>query len=621
MTDNGAPGLADQETAAEGRGAGGEGWLGRILARQIVAADQDNARVPPQAFLLSLLCLSIPVLGSALLPEVLLADTGLLLWILALVPPFLLSYYRGWRGAAMALGAGMAAFSIANALVLALGYRAPSVVVILGVIAMLVVVSVGSGVLSAVLRRALTLAREQALIDARTGLPNAHHLMLHLYRMFAAAQRGRLVSVAHFDIDGLAGINARHGRSAGDEVILTFARILKDRTRTMNISGRMGSDEFLAVLDGASARGALVFAERVRNDLRGRRFAWGVATASAGIAQYEEGMVSPEIMVAAADQALYRAKSGGEDRAVLLAQQGQVPVTVGPVDDAADASGDPAGAAEGETVLVVDDDPSVLQLLAKILMRAGYQVLEAHGPTEAIGYADPSYRIDLVVSDIVMPEMSGFRLVEVLSEQRPGLRALYVSGYSREEIQWGGVPGAAKHFMAKPLEPRQLVGAVRRVLDAPLGQQTIEEAPTDALPATAGAARDSEAGPADQRVEAGVRGDDELVRHLIGRLAGAATVRLVESGSDADAAARTGPDILVVEELTPDRVEGWERGDEPAPDLVIALDYSWGLRIKALELGIIDVLPHDMLAGELEARIVGAVRRRGPRSRISETTG
>lgn len=582
---------ADRPGPAHGPLESAGGGLSRLFARPLSALDGTASAVPPVALLLSLLCLAIPVIGSGYLADTDLAEVGLLVWILPLVPPFLLSYYRGWSGAATALAGGMAAFSLGHAGVILLGLPPlPFSMAVVGVV-VLVVVSVGSGLLSSILHRALTTAREQAYTDPRTGLPNRRYALLHLQRMFAAAERGRIMSVVMFDIDQLDAINERHGRKEGDRVLKALAGALEEATRTMNLSARVGGDEFMSILDGVTSAGAEVFVERVLEKFGSARFSWGAPTLSAGIAQYEDGMSSPEVLLAAADQGLYRAKSNGGNRWVRIERQGRIAASSEVESRASGTGGDAPGA--GETILVVDDDPAVLHLLGKVLMREGYLVLEATSPSEALAYRSPSRRIDLVVTDIVMPEMSGFRLVEVLREQRPDVRVLYISGYGQDEIQWAGVPGTAKGFLSKPLEPKELLRAVRGVLDRDV-EAAVAEHPADVA-----------------RQGIRLRGDAELVAHLTSRLREPSLPFGVpapgEAGYDAYAGA---PDILVVEDLSEETLAGWEDGSAPLPDLVVALNMTWSGRIRALEAGVIDVLPHDMLAGELEARVAGAIKRR-----------
>jgi putative two-component system response regulator len=269
--------------------------------------------------------------------------------------------------------------------------------------------------------------------------------------------------VVLFDLDLFKHVNDQHGHQVGDRVLVDFARILKANTRDMDLSARFGGEEFLTVLTGETGEGAERFAERVRASLEARRWEWGSVTVSAGVSEFEEGMASPDVLVAAADQALYRAKQAGRNRIVRVGKKGRS-------QDLTVSLSRPAsheGRAHGELILLVDDDPSVLRTLAMALRRKGYRVLESEHPLRALeiarGLEEP---VDLVLADVVMPDMSGFRFVEILTRQQPRVRVLYISGYSRESVEWAGVPGAVKAFLPKPFTLDALVAAVRRTLDA-----------------------------------------------------------------------------------------------------------------------------------------------------------
>jgi two-component system, cell cycle sensor histidine kinase and response regulator CckA len=100
-----------------------------------------------------------------------------------------------------------------------------------------------------------------------------------------------------------------------------------------------------------------------------------------------------------------------------------------------------------ETVLVVEDEPGVRELVRKVLDRYGYRVLVAATPHEAVGiaqhYPDP---IDLLMSDVVLPGMSGRSLATQLIASRPSLRVLYMSGYTDNAIVHHGVLDPDTHF-------------------------------------------------------------------------------------------------------------------------------------------------------------------------------
>ena len=138
------------------------------------------------------------------------------------------------------------------------------------------------------------------------------------------------------------------------------------------------------------------------------------------------------------------------------------------------AEGDelPAGEDHGslrgtEAILVVEDEDGVRELIWKILSDHGHTVLEArHGKdalTVASGYDHP---IQLVVTDVVMPEMGASEMVDQLAVARPDLKVLYISGYTNDEIQRRGVGGADAAVIQKPFTSEELMRKVREVLEA-----------------------------------------------------------------------------------------------------------------------------------------------------------
>jgi CheY-like chemotaxis protein len=137
-------------------------------------------------------------------------------------------------------------------------------------------------------------------------------------------------------------------------------------------------------------------------------------------------------------------------------------------DAAADQEGYvPTSLASGsETLLLVEDEAAVRALVARVLRRAGYTVLECANGADALRVAeDHEGRIDGVVTDVVMPGMSGPQLVEQLLPMRPGVRVLYMSGYTRDEIDQQGLATGGVGFIQKPMSPVALASAVRAVLD------------------------------------------------------------------------------------------------------------------------------------------------------------
>ena len=113
------------------------------------------------------------------------------------------------------------------------------------------------------------------------------------------------------------------------------------------------------------------------------------------------------------------------------------------------------------TILVVEDDAAVRKLVAKILLEAGYRVLVAALPSEAISRANWEPSIDVLVTDVVMPEMNGHELAQRLLALRPDLRILYLSGYTPDVVRAKGVLTHQESFLQKPFTAAVLTQAVR----------------------------------------------------------------------------------------------------------------------------------------------------------------
>ncbi len=120
-----------------------------------------------------------------------------------------------------------------------------------------------------------------------------------------------------------------------------------------------------------------------------------------------------------------------------------------------------------ETILLVEDNAMVRDLAVDALREAGYHVLLAEDGLEALRLASAHPQpIDLLVTDVVMPEMSGVALAERLTAERPGLRVIFMSGYTDETIAHHGVEKGSSVFLSKPFMTDTLLVKVREVLDA-----------------------------------------------------------------------------------------------------------------------------------------------------------
>ena len=131
------------------------------------------------------------------------------------------------------------------------------------------------------------------------------------------------------------------------------------------------------------------------------------------------------------------------------------------------AEGSPQPAAESITVLVVDDDDTARDLIADSLQSAGFKVLSASDGNAAVEIARAhESHIDLLVTDVVMPRLTGPRVAQMLRQTAPRMRVLYVSGYTDGVDLPPDTPESRSAFLAKPFTRGTLVGRVQALLDA-----------------------------------------------------------------------------------------------------------------------------------------------------------
>jgi CheY-like chemotaxis protein len=128
-----------------------------------------------------------------------------------------------------------------------------------------------------------------------------------------------------------------------------------------------------------------------------------------------------------------------------------------------------SGSAEGtETILVVDDEPLLLEIMVETLCSRGYRTLTAANGAEALSRAaHHDGPIHLLLTDVVMPLLGGADLARQLAEARPGLRVLFVSGYTDVAVIEEAARSPNVSFLQKPFSTGQLAARVRELLDGP----------------------------------------------------------------------------------------------------------------------------------------------------------
>lgn len=177
--------------------------------------------------------------------------------------------------------------------------------------------------LEAELREKNRLLEQLSVTDPLTGLRNRRYLDEILRLDFLRARRfGHALSVILMDVDHFKRVNDHFGHVAGDAVLRSVAGRLAARLRSSDVVGRYGGEEFLFVLSGVARRGARVMAERRRAEIEASPVDLGdgrvtSVTVSAGVAAYAPTMRTPEDLLRAADEALYRAKAAGRNQIAL----------------------------------------------------------------------------------------------------------------------------------------------------------------------------------------------------------------------------------------------------------------------------------------------------------------
>ncbi|MEJ2154935.1 MAG: response regulator [Desulfobacteraceae bacterium] len=147
---------------------------------------------------------------------------------------------------------------------------------------------------------------------------------------------------------------------------------------------------------------------------------------------------------------LYLPRYSGADQSPAVAQTHQAGHT-------------PSG---GETILIVEDEPQLLELATVILEKHGYRILGTHHPTEAIACCrNFNDEIHLLLTDVVMPEMNGKQLQSRIKAIRPKIKTLFVSGHTADIISARGVLEHGVDFIQKPYSIKDLTRKVRKALD------------------------------------------------------------------------------------------------------------------------------------------------------------
>ncbi len=248
-------------------------------------------------------------------------------------------------------------------------------------------------------------------------------------------------------------VNARDAMPQGGVLTIETSNIAVDSSYTrLHLGIRPGPYVLLAVSDTGHGMEAAdlnhIFEPFFTTKAQGKGTGLGLATVY-GIVQQSGGAIW-----------VYSEVGHGTSFKIYL------PRTDAPLDDPGPTELTASHASGAETILLVEDETMVRKLVGETLRRAGYTVFEANNGEAALAIYAQQPAIDLLISDVVMPQMNGPELAERLLAQQPELKVLFMSGYSDTIITDHGSPTASAPLLQKPFTPNDIVHKVGEILAA-----------------------------------------------------------------------------------------------------------------------------------------------------------
>jgi CheY-like chemotaxis protein len=246
-------------------------------------------------------------------------------------------------------------------------------------------------------------------------------------------------------------VNARDAMPAGGQLRIETRHVELDSARAQSLDVRPGKYIVLSVSDTGigmdEAVKARLFEPFFTTKERGKGTGLGLPTVF-GIARQCQGGIEV-------------ASEPGRGSTFRV----YFPLASKPSSAVADEQARPASSRNTETVLIVEDEEQVRTVARDILQRQGYKVLVARSPESALSLCmSETQRVDLLLTDVVMPRLSGPELAERLAVLRPQIKVLFMSGFMDDALSRHGATGQKLNLISKPLTPQTLSQKVRELL-------------------------------------------------------------------------------------------------------------------------------------------------------------
>lgn len=327
-----------------------------------------------------------------------------------------------------------------------------------------------------------------SLLDELCGLHNRRgFLILGKQQMRNAQRLGGAITLLFIDVDGMKRVNDRFGHQEGDLALRDTAEIMRRTFRQSDILARIGGDEFIVMASLPPGVSTDVLISRLHMHLdscqRAHQRSYTLSLSVGAETHAVSTETSLEELLAQADKRMYEQKRRKTANAGSPSNHNPsripkkkpagvkkpLPGTGFPNTKPTTTSPSRAISGDGNhrTVLLVEDEKSLRTLLRQSLAQNGYCVLEAGDGKEALQLADMHKgKIDLLVTDVVMPEMNGPELVAAITKVIPNLPVLYMSGYQENVLLRLRVNCSGPEVLEKPFYPRDLIAKIEVLLSA-----------------------------------------------------------------------------------------------------------------------------------------------------------
>ncbi len=308
--------------------------------------------------------------------------------------------------------------------------------------------------------------RQFAVRDELTALYNRHHLQDQLPAVWETANRyGLNPAFMIMDVDHFKLINDNYGHSAGDETLRTLADIAKKTFRGSDLIARYGGDEMVIVLPDAEPASLEKLAERMQDAIRQHvfypethAFRCTVSIGTASCRLPDGSLNSVEALMTHADEALYTAKRNGRNRVVIWHED------TPPSDE--DEGEDFPVRPNIPSVMIVDDDASVLRIIEVLIKSEGFSVQtfeNAENALDAFKANPPAF--DLALVDLNLGDTNGLDLIHTMNEMNPFLVSIIITGDATLDNAISSLRRGAYDFIQKPIQRNQLKATLSRALE------------------------------------------------------------------------------------------------------------------------------------------------------------